>query len=110
MVFSTIRASKYSSNLKALSLWLTLNAGRNRVNNWVVRDVLRDELVKGRAYTSTGGAIHKGSQISVCSIERAVDNPQWELLNSVGKNCFYLLDIGIAVELRTKFIDGWEGY
>ena len=34
MVSSTVSASKYSNNRKALSLWLTLNAGRKRGSNW----------------------------------------------------------------------------
>ena len=48
--------------------------------------------------------------MSVCGIDRAVDNPQWELLDSVRTNCFHRLDVGIAVKLNTKIIDGWEGY
>ena len=45
----------------------------------------------------------------VCRINRAVDNPQWELFDSMRAKCFHRLDVGIAVKLGTKIIDGWEG-
>ena len=42
IVSSTIVASKYSSNRKALSLWLTRNSGRKRGSSCVVRVVLKE--------------------------------------------------------------------
>ena len=46
----------------------------------------------------------------VCRINRAVYNPQWELFDSMRAKCFHRLDVGIAVKLGTKIIDGWERY
>ena len=54
IVSSTIVASKYSSNRKALSLWLTRNSGRKRGSSCVVRVVLRELSWHKIAFTAEG--------------------------------------------------------
>ena len=71
---------------------------------------LGPDLVKDCVQTSSGGTIHNGSQVPVCGVNRAIDDPQWELLDSGRTNCFYLTYVGVAVQLGTKLIDSWEGY